>query len=165
MEHDEKGKRPRRISSTGIMGTVGIVVILGLLAGSSLPTPALGASPSLGAFSTPAVVGARLNLTVVYTGGGFTITAGACARPANYTAECNVTFYGSGTYGTAHNLNYSMLGSHSHLGTFYLVNSDPTLPCSGLPTGLPPRSVTFVFWFHVIPTTGTIPAFMKIYYG
>ena len=157
------------------------VAVLALILGTQLPTFAAG-TVAVNSTSVQAVVtGATLSIHPYVNSSthDYNASSAPCFRAANGLDQCNVTVGvnlttlcgGPGSH--CHDLrsyNFTVMGHHKAPILFYLINSDPTLPIIGLysPTsgctggGCGVTHVTISLWFHVIPTSGTVSAFLQI---
>lgn len=157
--------------------TIGAVGVLALLCGAMLPVLAAGAATSI----TPVVSrGAALSIHpfVASNTHDYNVSATACYRGGNGVDLCNVTVSVNlssacaGPGARCHELlayNYSVLGQNTAPLSFYVINSDPTLPIPGLNVSPPgckvgcgSSSVTLGVWFHVNQPTGTISVWLQL---
>jgi hypothetical protein len=173
MEQEEMNWPTRRITPRALTLTIAALTVVALLAGSQLPrlAEAGGASSPI---IQPLVIGAILTLQVHSVDSltnhpnPFYTNASTCYRAANLDDLCNVTITAT-SYVTCpctfEGLNYTQIGSSAWPSPtkFYFIESDPTFPVN-LPSGASGYSITAGLWFHVIPSTGKISAFVELHF-
>lgn len=181
MVESKRGWWSARILRRRTLGVLGVVGAIGLLIGSQLPAFADAGVAPVNTALGPNVAGARLVLRVNVSSSthDYNATAGTCYRAANFVDECNVTVSVNGSSACVvpgnrchdlQSINYTVQGSALAPTTFFLVNSNPTLPIPGLPQTWPicvgstcsTTSMGVHLWFSVIPSKGTIVAWVQI---
>lgn len=166
-----------RVSAHGWV-TVGVLAAVGMLVVGFVPVLAAGTATTI----SPVVSrGASLSIHpfVASNTHDYNASAATCYRAGSGIDLCNVTITvnlssacGAPGGGPCHQLlayNYSIVGTSAAPTSFYVINSDPTLPIPGLNVSSASckadcgrSTVTLGIWFHVNQPTGTISVWLQV---
>jgi hypothetical protein len=169
METRKSERTSRRSIQEVLAVAAAVLAVVSVVTVIQLPRIAMGSDASGVPVAPSSVVGAKHTILSKLSGGGagfFNVNASTCYRAGNGLDECNVTLAETTNCGSScgwlEAVNYSIVGSPNPPTTFYFISANPGLPFSlagyGCSSGCGP---TFSLWFHVIPVSGHIAAFLE----